>query len=285
MALLIVVEANPFPISMEASKILYLVVSEEVNGEGTPGYYRANGGISNIRLGEAELLAETRRLQNIRVHDHENAVPPPRDADMEALMDITVSFLIEDRDAALRQAWQVIDPRRGNPARRAWIFELRTSPNILMRPPPNGYLALGGLHWSQITRFSEMSLSTPGISEHQGALTDEDATVPRYVTSAQLSWMPNPEFDMAWEGFGATIVPNGIFNNPGRVQLARDLMRRVTSAELISDANNRGVLRRLLDWDTDRERERNFPLLRRAQRKFPDFQASRVTLPAVLTIL
>ncbi|KAK2591516.1 hypothetical protein QQS21_010791 [Conoideocrella luteorostrata] len=250
---------------------VYMVVREGANGLGTPRDLRGQGGISNHRLpapGEEALAAEWQRLRNIRP-DHSET-----DIEFQDLMEITMN-VIGDEASARRSAWAHIDPRSDSPAQRAWIVEIATSPNILMmsRARQNAgvaYLALGGMVWSQVVRFTEISPSQTGIREPIATLREDDAFYPGWMNAVQLTWMTNLDYNRAWETYGATQgLMTGVFDNPpqgtSRAQLARDLVSAVTSSQLIREQPRRQRLRELLDWDIDREPHRDFPLLRTAQ--------------------
>ncbi|KHN96399.1 uncharacterized protein MAM_05688 [Metarhizium album ARSEF 1941] len=253
---------------------VYVVVPEGPKGLGTPKYFRGQGGISESRLsapGEEETLAEWQRLRDIRPHQNEQSIA------FEDLFDVLTVGFPDDEHSWRRSAWSRIDPRGRSPARRVWIYELATSPNMLVQAPPDGRSneiaftqTLGGTVWSQVSRFTEISLSHPTIRDGAARLTGQDAWYPDWMNSVEVSWMLNPDYDSRWEAYGATQgIPSGVFNQAPegmtRVELATDIMALVTSSRLLPDLRRRQTLRELLDWDTDREPERNFPLLRHAQ--------------------
>ncbi|KHN98696.1 uncharacterized protein MAM_03158 [Metarhizium album ARSEF 1941] len=273
------VEAVPTPpISMAAHGTVY-VVMPELDGMGSPRDFRGQGGISWSRLpapGEDAITAEWQRLRNIRPDQSDDEI------DREDAEDLVFTGMRYHSRRLQREAWLWLDPRREAPRRvqRVWIYEVATAPNVLLYPEGTlgggglggQYIAveaLGGIVWSQVVRFTELSRASFG--DRYAALTDDDPSYPDWLSSIELTWMPNPDYNREWEAYGATQgAPRVGSHSPPpqgqtRVQLARELMARVTSSELVPDLRSRQTLRRLLDWDVEREPDRNFPLLQHAQ--------------------
>ncbi|KAG8415901.1 hypothetical protein J3459_013962 [Metarhizium acridum] len=262
-----------YPASMAEHGEVFLVIPEGPKALGTPGYFRSQGGISESSLPapDAETAAEWQRLRNIRPDDSEMSIEFD-DLSM-VLMDLE-----QDEAAARRMAWMMLDPRR-QPARaqRVWIYRIATGPNVwraewqdALGNPMSLSRALGGLPWSQIISFTELSGSANAeVRNLFETLTERDPAVPPQVATMQLSWMSNQDYDAAWENYGAVRgIPPRVFDNPEgmtRLELARDLMALVTSSRVVPDAQRRQQLRELLDWDTDAEPGRDFPLLRHGQ--------------------
>ncbi|KHN94413.1 protein-tyrosine phosphatase [Metarhizium album ARSEF 1941] len=283
----------------------WLVIPQGDDGVGSPSDLRGQGGISNTRLpapGEEALDAEWRRLRDIRVEHSEDNI------DFEDLIEILLFDLSNYGDDRLRRrAWSYIDPRMHPraPASRVWIYEIATAPNMLLHNGPSyhgveyfSFHGIGGIVWSQVVRFAELSLSHTGIRDHVTSLTDQDPSFPSWMSSVEFTWMQNPDYNSQWERYGAMRgLPSDIFDNPRgttRVQLARELMRVATSSQIVPDQRDRETLRQLLDWDVEREPDRNFPLIRHVQpprldasalsRLLPQIDWSTVQIPTSLQI-
>ncbi|OAA35391.1 hypothetical protein NOR_07970 [Metarhizium rileyi] len=260
-----VVEATPttprplpaYPVSMAQHGKIYLVVREGPENLGSPGYFRSQGGISQALLHAPRASEHSIGAQDL--------------AGVEMLFEADDIF-------ARRDAWMEI-VNQGGPdhAQRVWIYCIATGPNLRPVEVPDALpnarpvtRVLGGLPWSQIVRWTALEGHNAQVRDLFQHMVENDGPVlPAGVDNIELSWMHNDDYNPAWQAYGAVLgIPPDVFENlEGLTEhdVARDLMRLVTSSRLVPDEQSRQVLRGLLDWDMDAEPERDFPLLRYGQ--------------------
>ncbi|RDA92855.1 hypothetical protein CP533_2871 [Ophiocordyceps camponoti-saundersi (nom. inval.)] len=144
-----------------------------------------------------------------------------------------------------------------------WVYKLALSPHIVdqpaLKPDPkqadHNPRALGGIFWSQIHSWTHIN------------------------ENGQLSWwQTNSDYDSKWEDFGMT-VPQHLFSNYQHLRKEGDVEKSAREVALFfvgaltSTLNvdltdeRRQTLQKLMDWSIETDPWRDFPLLRRKERK------------------